>query len=75
MTHNTQNVLVFKTNIRTKTDTLIIKDIFAAKAQIDNWTIDTEDEDCVLRVVSNNLSAENIIELIKDKGYQCHELV
>lgn len=75
MTHNTQNVLVFKTNIRTKTDTLIIKDIFATKTQIDNWTIDTEDEDCVLRVVSNNLSAENIIELIKDKGYQCHELV
>lgn len=75
MTHNTQNILVFKTNIRTKTDTLIIKDIFATRAQIDNWTIDTEDEDCVLRVVSNNLSAENIIELIKDKGYQCHELV
>ncbi|RYE24318.1 MAG: hypothetical protein EOP51_07765 [Sphingobacteriales bacterium] len=75
MTLNTKNVLVFKTNIRTKTDTLIIKDMLASKNQVADWTIDTEDEDCVLRVISDGLSAEHIIELIKDKGYQCHELV
>jgi hypothetical protein len=75
MTMNIKNVFVFKTNIKTKTDTLIVKDILASKNQVADWSIDTEDEDCVLRVVSNELSAENIIELIKDKGYQCHELV
>lgn len=75
MTLDIRNVLVFKTNIRTKTDTLIVKDMLAANSEVHDWSIDTEDEDCVLRIISNELSAENIIDLLKSKGYQCHELV
>ncbi len=75
MTINAENVLVFRTNIRTKTDTLIIKDMLSSRDGVQHWSIDTEDEDCVLRIVANGLSASYFIELIEGKGYLCHELV
>jgi len=75
MNTDPKNVLVFKTNIRTETDTQIVKELLSAKDQIIQWSIDTEDKDCVLRVVSSHLAADHIIELINKKGYQCHELV
>ncbi|HWW42872.1 hypothetical protein [Pedobacter sp.] len=41
---------------------------------IENWNVDLDDEDYVLRVISRQLKHHQIIELINKHGYECHEL-
>ncbi|MDN3673154.1 hypothetical protein QWY99_08845 [Flavobacterium branchiarum] len=38
------------------------------------WSIDTEDVDCVLRIVSDSLTTGIIINVINGLGYECQEL-
>ncbi len=68
-----QQILVFKTNIKTPQDTLAIKDALNIDA-IEQWTVDTEDTDCVLRVVTQTLSINEMINIITNEGYECSEL-
>jgi hypothetical protein len=42
---------------------------------VEKWSVDTEDEDCVLRVISHSLCHTQIIELINYHGYECCELL
>jgi hypothetical protein len=41
---------------------------------IQQWNIDYEDVDCVLRIVSDSLSHQNIITIINQHGFGCSEL-
>jgi hypothetical protein len=68
-----QQIWVFKTNIKQPEDILIIEEVLNTPS-IHQWTIDSDDCDCVLRVVTSDLSAEHIIQQITNKGYLCGEL-
>ena len=43
-------------------------------SDIEQWSIDHEDVDCVLRVVSNVLKPDAIIDMITEFGHECQEL-
>ncbi len=71
---NLTHIQVFKTDIKTDADKLIIKELLAGNKAIEEWSVDCDDIDCVLRVVSYELSPEQIIKLINQNGFQCQEL-
>lgn len=69
-----QEVLIFKTGIKSQADQLQIKATLDRHPLILQWNIDLEDIDCVLRVISKYLAHSDIIELITQQGYHCEEL-
>ncbi len=74
MTTDLKHILIFKTNIETERDRQCVQDILDNHEQILQWNIDQHDVDCVLRIVSNTLTTEQVICLIKHNGFECAEL-
>jgi len=74
MTENLTHILIFKTNIDTEADKLRIQALAADLPMVEDLSIDIDDIDRVLRVVSHELKAQQIINLINKAGYQCQEL-
>lgn len=74
METNFDHILLFSTNIGTVCKNCSIHKVFDAHKEITQWTIDAEDIDCVLRVVSETIAPEEIIEIVNLLGYECHEL-
>lgn len=72
---NLSEILIFKTNIRTAEDVSAISAILNNHSGIKDWNVDVEDIDCVLRIVSNGLTKQDVISLILNVGYNCQELV
>lgn len=71
MENFTENILVFATNIKTENDKKKIIDALNGHSEIDDWNIDQEDIDCVLRIVSKTVSEEQIIKLIGRHDFEC----
>lgn len=67
-------ILVFKTNIKTDEDKQKVALVLNSLPQINRWTVDCEDCDCVLRIEAEGMSEEQIIELIQQAGFYCEEL-
>jgi hypothetical protein len=67
------DILLFRTNIRTLKDVRHVQSLFA-ELPIERWTVDTKDCDCVLRIVSVVLRPAVIIGLLTEHGYRCAEL-
>lgn len=74
MTLVLSRVLVFKTNIQTECDKLRVQSALDAFDRIHQWNIDMDDIDCVLRIVSDSLTPEQIISVIQQYGFECMEL-
>lgn len=70
---NGLSVLLFKTNIRTESDKEFMTQLMQQN-EISEWTVDQEDVDCVLRIVSNDLQLNEVIALLSQHGYHCEEL-
>jgi len=68
------HILIFKTSIQTQEDKNRVKKVLSENPFIEEWNVDCEDIDCVLRIVSYELSAEQIIILINQAGFECEEL-
>ena len=68
-----KDILLFKTDIRTEGDKQLIAKVMQ-EYQIANWTVDQDDVDCVLRIVSSQLKLNDVIALVVHNGYQCEEL-
>lgn len=69
------NILIFKTDIRTKKKVLALKSILKRYPVILDWSVDTEDIDRVLRVKTiGNINENDIINLIKPSGFYCEIL-
>ena len=73
MNINIEHILLFKTDIRTEGDKRYIGKVME-EYQIDQWTVDLHDIDCVLRIVSPELKHEEVINLVTKNGYQCEVL-
>lgn len=71
---STPSILIFKTNIQSVQDIDSIKSILDTHPHIERWNVDTEDIDCVLRVVTVSLRVDDVIALVTPSGYACAEL-
>lgn len=71
MENSLQNILVFATNIRTESDRQNISVVLNRIPAILQWNIDQEDIDCVLRIITETLSEEEIINGLKEEGFKC----
>lgn len=68
-------ILVFRTDIKTKKKVKQIKPILELHQSISDWFIDTNDIDNVLRVESNSgLQEMEVIRLIQSTGFRCEVL-
>lgn len=74
MPSESKNILVFKTNLQTDEQLQSVSLFLNQTAEIERWSIDTEDIDCVLRIVSATNNAPEIIGAIHLMGYECAEL-
>jgi hypothetical protein len=74
MTENLTNILVFKTNINTEADKMRVREFLINQTLVEDWNVDMDDIDKVLRIVSHELCAKDIEELIQQIGFQCQEL-
>jgi len=74
MATDLNKILIFKTNIQTEADKQRIQCLLEEHDAIQQSNIDLYDVDCVLRVVSDTLSSEQVIEVITGNGFECTEL-
>ncbi|MEP1035055.1 hypothetical protein [Ekhidna sp.] len=68
------NVLILKSNIKTKNDVEKINQVFSQIKYIQRWTVDLDDWEHVLKIESSILTCENIAVILERFGYQCSEL-
>jgi hypothetical protein len=74
METNSNTILIFATNLKTERDKTIITTVLNNNPEIEQWSIDLEDIDSVLRIVSTTLNAKKIIQIIKEQDFKCSEL-
>ena len=67
-------MLILKTNINSKFDFKRVRHSLNNTFKINECTVDLGDKDKVLRVVGNELSMEDIINRVKNLGYNCKDL-
>lgn len=68
------NILIFKTDIKTKKKVRKIKKLLDKNPNISKWNIDLDDIDNVLRIEARIITEDDIIALIKSQGFHCEEL-
>jgi len=67
-------VYVFKTDIKSALLIELVKPLLNSYKDILDWSIDIEDIDNVLRVVSVELMENDIVQIIKNQGFICETL-
>ena len=68
------DIWIFKTNIRTEADKDMIRHLLDNHSSIIKWNVDSDDSDCVLRIVSDDLIPTDIIQIVTGTGFHCSEL-
>jgi len=68
------NTLIFKTNISTQKDFMVVKTALEKSFEIKRSTIDLDDCDKVLRIETTQSKPENISNEVKKLHYSCEEL-
>jgi hypothetical protein len=68
------NVLVFKTNLNSFPLIEWIAPLFNLHLCISEWSVDTEDVDNVLRIVSSKMLEKDVIQLMQSNGFVCEVL-
>lgn len=74
METNLNTIYIFKTDIKSIEPACEMRKTLDSHSNIQQWSIDCEDVDCVLRVVSDVLQPETIIGMINGFGHECQEL-
>jgi len=67
-------VYVFKTDINSASLIESVKPLLNSYQYISDWSIDIEDIDNVLRIISVELLENEIIQIMKSKGFICEVL-
>ena len=63
-------LLIFKTDIKSKKKVKSLKPVFNSNKDIISWSVDLEDIDNVLRIESTkNLSEQDVIGLVQTNGF------
>jgi hypothetical protein len=74
MIQETTTILVFQTNIETEIQLKTLALVLNSNAGVQKWNLDRHDVDKVLRVVTDTLLAEDVIQLLSNAGLFCAEL-
>ncbi len=67
-------ILVFKTNLSSTDHIHNVRPSLNLHPYIKEWNVDLHDCDKVLRVVSENVPASEVEQIILNAGYFCEEL-
>jgi predicted component of viral defense system (DUF524 family) len=67
-------ILIFRTSVRTEKDIERIGALFVHKSNVHKWNVDFEDWEKVLRIESQGITAENIIDALRTIGIVASEL-
>jgi cell fate (sporulation/competence/biofilm development) regulator YmcA (YheA/YmcA/DUF963 family) len=68
------NILVFQTKVANATELSRLAEILDTSPAIQRWTLDQQDVDKVLRVISEELQPDDIVHLLNGHGLYCREL-
>lgn len=69
------NIFVFKTDILSKQRVKTLIPIFNKMSDINNWNVDIEDIDNVLRIeIKGKLKENDIMNLVRTRGFNCELL-
>ncbi|RAJ35380.1 hypothetical protein [Pedobacter cryoconitis] len=71
---NFNHILLFRTDIKSEEDKQALQPLLDKNKNIEQWNVDLDDEDYVLRIVSYTLKHDQVIEMVQDRGYNCCEL-
>ncbi|ASZ14765.1 hypothetical protein KTO58_26895 [Chitinophaga pendula] len=74
MTSTATEVLIFKTNLHCTYAVKNVAPLLDTDQRIIRWSVDCEDTDKVLRIVTNGLQVNDVITLLTNAGYHCEEL-
>ncbi len=67
-------ILVFKTNILSRKEVKRLGLVLHKLAGVCRWNVDLMDIDKVLRIETEGLQAQEIIDVLTEAGYFCEEL-
>ncbi|HTD98110.1 MAG TPA: hypothetical protein VK668_02445 [Mucilaginibacter sp.] len=67
-------ILVFKTNVTSKKKVSRISPLLTSVSNIQQWNIDLDDCDKVLRVVATELKPGSVESLLHTAGFNCQVL-
>jgi hypothetical protein len=67
-------ILVFKTNLSSTKHISKVEPFLNLHPYIKEWNVDLHDRDNILRVVSENVPAIEVRQIILNAGYVCEEL-
>ncbi len=69
------SLLIFKTNIKTKENVQIILSILKSIISENEFNVDLQDIDSVLRIeTTKKIKEKDIIQLLNNKGFYCEPL-
>jgi hypothetical protein len=68
------NALILKTNINSSAEFSKVKNMFDQHSDVHECTIDLEDTDKVVRIISNELTIREAESKIQNLGFFCQEL-
>lgn len=66
--------LIFKTNIESDIEFRTVRKILREKKRIEGCTIDLDDVDKVLRILTDAHTVSEIVEEVQGLGFYCKEL-
>jgi len=72
---NFDHILLFKTDCKTVADKQVLQSLLFQQPGIEEWNLDLDDCDCVLRIITYTINNKQIINLLNQSGYQCCELI
>ena len=67
-------ILVFQTKVETAADLSRLAAILNDVPGITKWNLDRHDVDKVLRVISDELNPDDVVQLLNSNGIFCQEL-
>lgn len=70
----TTQIHIFKTNIKELCPNCEVHKTLSNNNEVQQWSLDHEDIDCVLRIKSATLTPDAIITIITQLGHECQEL-
>lgn len=72
--NNEKLVLVFKTNVNELNELGLLESLFNKLFGNAHWNFDLEDIDKILRIEHSFISSAQIMNLLKEFGFDCEEL-
>jgi len=67
-------ILVFKTNLTSTQRISDVESLLDVHPHIVQWNVDLDDCDNILRIVSRNIAAREVENILLNAGYYCEEL-